>query len=145
LLGCGGAASAAALALAGRGPVSVSGRDDARAAAFARRWALEAIPWDKRGSARWDLLVNATPVGRHDHESPYPVDCLCGYWVFDMVVRPGETMLLKSASDQRLEAIPGQAMLVPQATLQYRLWMGQRPPREGRMGPTLLDGLPVHR
>ena len=133
LLGCGGAAAAAALALVRRGPVSVSGRDDAGAAAFARRWALEAIPWDKRGEARWDLLVNATPVGRHGDEAPYPVDRLYGRWVFDMVVRPGRTTLLTAAEDQRLEAIPGQAMLVPQAALQYRLWMGQRPPREAGM------------
>jgi shikimate dehydrogenase len=145
LLGYGGAAAAAAFALAGRGPVSVSGRDDAKAVAFARRWELQAVPWEERGSARWDLLVNATPVGRHDDETPYPLDRLCGSWVLDMVVRPGKTRLLKSASDQGLESIPGEAMLVPQAALQYRLWMGRRPPREGGSGPTLLDGPPFHR
>jgi shikimate dehydrogenase len=145
LLGYGGAAAAAAFALAGRGPVSVSGRDDEKAAAFARRWGLQAVPWEERGSAHWDLLVNATPVGRHDDETPYPVDRLCGSRVFDMVVRPGGTPLLKAASDQGLEALPGEAMLVPQAALQYRLWMGRRPPRGGRTGPTLLDGPPVHR
>jgi 3-dehydroquinate dehydratase/shikimate dehydrogenase len=146
LLGYGGAAAAAAFALAGRGPVSVSGRDDEKAAAFARRWRLQAVPWEERGSARWDLLVNATPVGGQDDETPYPVDRLCGPRVFDMVVRPGGTALLKTAVDQGLEALPGEAMLIPQAVLQYRLWTGRRPSRDGRTGePTLLDGPPVHR
>ncbi len=145
LLGYGGAAAAAAFALAGRGPVSVSGRDDEKAAAFARRWGLLAAPWEERGSARWDLLVNATPVGRHDGEMPYPVDRLCGSWVFDMVVRPGRTTLLKSASDRGLAAIQGEAMLIPQAALQYRLWTGRRPSREGGMEHSFLDGAPFPR
>jgi len=134
LLGYGGAAAAAAFALAGRGPVSVSGRDDAKAAAFARRWGLQAVPWEERGSARWDLLVNATPVGRQDDETPFPLDRLCGSWIFDMVVGPGRTTLLTAAETLGRHAIPGEAMLVPQAALQYRLWMGQRPPRKGRHG-----------
>lgn len=130
LLGCGGAARAAALVLSGRGPVAVCGRDDSKAAVFARRWAMEAIPWEKRASVRWDLLVNATPLGSLDDESPLPLDRLCGRWIFDMVVRPGGTPLLKAAALQGREAIPGKAMLVPQAALQYRLWTGRRHPRE---------------
>jgi shikimate dehydrogenase len=131
LLGYGGAAAAAAYALAGLGPVSVAGHDDVKAAAFARRWGVQAVPWKERGSVPWDLLVNATPVGRHDGETPYPVDRLSGRWVFDMVVRPGGTPLLTVATTQGRNTIPGEAMLVPQAALQYRLWMERRPPREG--------------
>lgn len=145
LLGYGGAAAAAAYALAGLGPVSIAGHDDVKAAAFARRWGVQAVPWEERGSVPWDLLVNATPVGRHDGETPYPVDRLSGRWVFDMVVRPGGTPLLTVATTQGRNTIPGEAMLVHQAALQYRLWMERRPPREGGTGPTLLDGPPFHR
>ena len=128
LVGCGGAACAAALVLRGRGPVAVCARDDSKAEAFARRWALEAIPWDKRAAARWDLLVNATPVGSLEDETPYPLKSLCGRWVFDMVVRSNQTALLKAAAARGVEVIPGHAMLVPQAALQFRLWTGRRAP-----------------
>ena len=72
--------------------------------------------------------MNATPVGREGEETPYPLDALGGRWVMDMVVRPGGTPLLRAAAAQGLEAIPGEAMLVPQAALQFRLWTGRRPP-----------------
>jgi 3-dehydroquinate dehydratase / shikimate dehydrogenase len=128
LLGCGGASAAAAVALRGRGPGAVAGRDPKKTEAFARRFGLRAVPWDESGSTSWDLLVNATPVGREAEETPYPLDALRGRWVMDMVVRPGGTPLLRAAAAQGLEAVPGEAMLVPQAALQFRLWTGRRPP-----------------
>ncbi len=128
LLGCGGAAAAAAVALQGRGPCAVAGRDAAKTEAFARRFGLQAVPWEEAGSAGWDLLLNATPVGREGEETPYPLEALRGRWVMDMVVRPGGTPLLRAAAGRGLEAIPGEAMLVPQAALQFRLWTGRRPP-----------------
>ena len=128
LLGGGGAAAAAALALRGRGPVGVSCRDEAKGRAFARRFGVAAVPWSKRDSTPWDLLVNATPSGSQADESPFPLEALRGRWVLDMVVRPGGTALLRTASTLGLEAIPGEAMLVPQARLQFRLWTGRRAP-----------------
>jgi shikimate dehydrogenase len=128
LLGCGGASAAAAVALRARGPGAVAGRDPAKTAAFARRFGLRAIRWERSGSTDWSLLVNATPVGREGDEAPYPLDSLRGRFVMDMVVRPGGTPLLRAAAEQGLDAIPGEAMLVPQAALQFRLWTGRRPP-----------------
>ena len=128
LLGGGGAAAAVALALKGRGPVAVSCRDEARGRAFALRFGLDAVPWPSRVTTPWDLLVNATPMGSQSDESPYPPEALRGRWVLDMVVRPGGTPLLRAASALGLEAIPGEAMLVPQARLQFKLWTGRRAP-----------------
>jgi 3-dehydroquinate dehydratase/shikimate dehydrogenase len=128
LLGCGGAAAAAAVALRGRGPGRVAGRDLAKTRRFASRFGLEAVPWESAPQWGWSLLVNATPVGWEGESTPYPADGLKGRWVMDMVVRPGGTPLLRAAAGQGLEAIPGEAMLVPQAALQFRLWTGRRPP-----------------
>ncbi len=135
VLGCGGAAAAAALAVAAKGPVAVAGRDEAKTKAFAFRFGAEPVSWDQRGSIAWDLLINATPVGREGDEAPYPLDGLSGRWVLDMVVREGSTPLLRTAAARGLEAIPGEAMLVPQAALQFRLWTGRRPSTGAPMVP----------
>jgi shikimate dehydrogenase len=142
LLGAGGAAAAAALALRRIGPTAVAGRDFARTRAFARRFGLEAMAWEERGAASWDLLVNATPLGQEGEETPLPARALPGSWVFDMVVRPGGTPLVRQALALGLQAIPGEAMLVPQARLQFRLWTGRRPPRRRSPpdGPQSRDG-----
>lgn len=131
VLGCGGAAAAAALAMAAKGPVGVAGRDEAKTKAFAFRFGAEPVSWDQRGSVSWDLLINATPLGREGDETPYPLDGLSGRWVLDMVLRAGSTPLLRTAAARGLEAIPGEAMLVPQAALQFRLWTGERPSNGG--------------
>jgi shikimate dehydrogenase len=133
LLGAGGAAAAAAAALRSVGPCAVAARKPRRAEAFARRFGMEAVPWEKRSAAPWDLLVNATPVGGDGRASPYPAEALNGTHVLDMVVRPGGTALLRAAAERGLEVYPGEAMLVPQARLQFRLWTGRRP--RGYTGP----------
>lgn len=127
LLGAGGAAAAAAQVLARLGPCAVAARDGRRAKAFARRFGMEAVAWEKRAAAPWDLLVNATPVGADGAASPYPAEALRGTYLLDMVVRPGGTPLLKTAAERGLEVYPGEAMLAPQARLQFRLWTGRRP------------------
>ena len=88
ILGNGGAAAAAALALRSIGPTAVSGRDSRRTVSFARRFHVESVPWGTRARAAWDLLVNATPVGQSGEESPMPGEGLSGRWLLDMVVRP---------------------------------------------------------
>lgn len=129
ILGAGGAAAAAAMALRGRGALAVTARDDGKARAFGRRFGAELVPWRSRGSAVWDLLVNATPSGQEGEASPMPPGPLSGRWVMEMVVRQGGTPLARDAMSQGLEVFPGEAMLVPQARLQFRLWTGRRPPR----------------
>lgn len=130
VLGAGGAAAAAVLALRSRGPVAVSARKGETANALASRLGAEAVPWEARGQAPWDLLVNATPVGRYDNEAPPLAEGdLTGSAVLDMVVpREGETPLLKAAAARGLTALPGTLMLEAQARLQFRLWTGKRAP-----------------
>ncbi|MEW5765899.1 MAG: shikimate dehydrogenase, partial [Acidobacteriota bacterium] len=127
LLGAGGAAAAVALALRGKGPVAVASRDPARARSLALRLGLDPVPWEDRRRTPWDLLVNATPSGQEEEETPYPFP-LAGRTVFDLVVREGGTPLLREARARGLRAVPGEAMLEAQARLQFRLFTGRRPP-----------------
>ncbi len=127
ILGAGGAAAAVALALRGKGAVAVASRNLARARSLASRLELQAVPWEDRRRTPWDLLVNATPSGQEGDETPYPFP-LTGRTVFDLVVREGETPLLRKARARGLMAVPGEAMLEAQARLQFRLFTGRRPP-----------------
>ncbi len=131
ILGAGGAAAAAAVALRARGPVALCARDRVRAEELSVRLGCGTVAWTDREGASWDLLVNATPLGRDGLSSPLPLDSLRGGAVLDMVVLPkGETPLLARARERRLTVVPGEAMLRAQARLQFRLWTRTRPPAD---------------
>jgi shikimate dehydrogenase len=123
LLGSGGAAAAAAMALCRRGPVAVCARDSAKAGFLASRFNCETVPWEERENAKWDLLVNATPLGLREGESPMFGERLkCGA-ILDMVIpREGETTLVKAARHQGVRVFHGETMLEAQARLQFRLF-----------------------
>lgn len=130
VLGAGGAAAGAVYALKGRGEVTLASRTMEKSESLARRLGAKALPWEQRGGAEWDLLVNATPSGREGEELPFPESGLRSGTVFDMVVRrEGETPLLQAARRRGLGTISGESMLTAQAALQFRLWTGRRPLR----------------
>jgi len=137
ILGAGGAARAAAFALADRGAeVTVVARRvesaQALAAAVGGKWGrlAEADSW------RWDVLVNATPLGARPDvgDSPLPKSTAIplGGVVLDMVVDPEHTALLESARRAGARAIPGLSMLVEQALLQLDCWLPAVPEKEQR-------------
>ncbi len=131
ILGAGGAARAAAFALTDRGAeVTVLARrvDSAQALATAVGGKWGRLAEADRG--RWDVLVNATPVGARPDvgESPLPItrkstSIPSDGVVLDMVVDPEHTALLESARRAGARAIPGLAMLVEQALLQLDCWL----------------------
>ncbi len=130
VLGAGGAAAAACAVVSRVGPAAVSARSAGEAGELAARFGIESVPWSGRGGVKWDLLVNATPVGQEGDASPFPYP-LGGSAVFDMVVRDGHTPLLISAMQSELTAIPGRIMLEAQARLQFRLFTGRNAPGGG--------------
>jgi 3-dehydroquinate dehydratase/shikimate dehydrogenase len=134
LLGAGGAARAAALALHRKGArVTVLAREpqSARsvAAAVGCSWAGLA-----EGLARpYDVLVNATPVGSGglQRETPVPEALLRGEaLVFDMVYDPLETRLMREARAKGCQVIGGLEMLLAQAVAQFEVWTGLEAPVE---------------
>jgi len=131
VLGAGGAARAAAFALAQGGAiVGICARRRRRAAALARD--VGGVPVDRKvlGREFFDAIINATPVGMHPRsgESPLNASELNCRVVMDMVYRPAETRLLRLARRKGLEAICGLEMFIAQGTAQWEIWMGERAP-----------------
>jgi 3-dehydroquinate dehydratase/shikimate dehydrogenase len=131
LFGAGGAARAAAFALAAAGAcVFVCARRAARAGKLARAVGGESIPRRALRGARFDLIVNATPVGMHPHADAIPLaagELNCRF-VFDLIYRPRKTRLLQLAAQRGIETISGLEMFVAQGAAQFEIFTGLRAP-----------------
>ena len=134
VLGAGGAARAAASALAAEGArVMVLARDPGRAAEAAEPSGSASGPLSSLPDLNWDILINATPVGQvpHESESLVPAALLRpAHVVFEMVYAPRETRLLREARAAGCVTIEGLEMLAAQGALQFEMWTGQDAPRE---------------
>ncbi|MBE6902272.1 MAG: shikimate dehydrogenase [Ruminococcaceae bacterium] len=76
---------------------------------------------------RFDLLVNASPIGMYPKTDRMPcapeiLDNVS--YVFDVVYNPCETLLAKTAREKGKKAMTGMAMLVLQAVAAHEIWDG---------------------
>jgi shikimate dehydrogenase len=133
VLGAGGAARAAAWALAGAGAdVAVWNRTAARAAALAADLGVHhaAVP------APADVVVNATSVGLDPNIDPFKAIPLkadtfgAGSYVIDLVYGSGETRLLAAARSRGARVIDGLEILVAQGAASFERWTGMMAPRQ---------------
>lgn len=142
LLGTGGAARAAAVALGRLGAeVTVVGRRPDAAQELAevasragapvvdaldlagRHWVVAAVR-DAR------VVVNATPLGMGGEALDEPfMDLHTGQAAYDLVYNPPETPFLAAARAAGADAHHGLGMLVAQAAASYRRWTGQDAPQ----------------
>ena len=143
LLGTGGAARAAAVAI-GRlgGSVQVVGRrlDAARDIADLARRAggsdAEVVVLGAgdqaslaAATAAARVVVNATPLGMGGEELPAPLQALePGQVAYDLVYDPAETPFLAAARARGVAAHNGLAMLLGQAAVSYERWTGRSAP-----------------
>lgn len=138
VLGAGGAARAAALALVCKGVrVSVLGRDPRKSSAAAVAVGCATGNIADLAAYKWDVLVNATPVGSASApgETPVPAKLLRrGSVVFDMVYDPRETRLLREARAAGCTVVDGLEMLVAQAAAQFETWTRLEAPRDVMRG-----------
>jgi len=128
VLGAGGAARAAAWALAERGArITVSARRDEVATTMASGLGVAAIAWPPAGT--WDVVVNATPVGTSPRVDDTPLDAhtLHAVVAYDLVYNPEETTFLREMRATGAEVIGGLDMLIGQAARQWEWWTGQQP------------------
>jgi 3-dehydroquinate dehydratase/shikimate dehydrogenase len=130
LLGAGGAARAAAFALADSGArVFVLARRAERGRELAHTAGGETATREELRRRSFDLIVNATPAGMApDTSSPLAAREINAATVFDMVYRPMETPLLRMAARRGAKTISGVEMLVAQGVEQWSLWTGRRAP-----------------
>jgi shikimate dehydrogenase len=140
LLGAGGGARAAALAMIeeGAGEIVVLNRSRKRAEelvalfpeAAARLTVVEAIE-SIRGES-FDLAVNATSLGlRPDDPLPLPVDAPLEYAAaLDLVYAPGATPWIRQQQSRGVAAGDGLEMLLYQGAAAFERWWGVPAPLE---------------
>jgi len=132
VVGAGGAGRAITHALGRVGAhVTVAARrpDAARSAASLAPGGV-AVGLDELAVERFDVVVNATPIGMDGEPPPFDTALLHhGQFVFDTVY-PVETPLLRAARARGLRAAGGLGMLVHQGALSFSLWTGVEPPLE---------------
>lgn len=147
VLGAGGAARAVAAALdrLGAATVAVAARRGDRAESV-----LDLIP-GSRGEAirfaggelpseRFDVVVNATPVGTGGGDPLAGARWRPGQVVVDLVYDPPATELVERARAAGARAWGGLGMLVHQAAASFRIWTGRDAPLE-TMSAAALHGL----
>jgi 3-dehydroquinate dehydratase / shikimate dehydrogenase len=130
LYGAGGAARAAAFALAQAGSiVCLCARRPERARALARAVGGQVVVRTDLAHEFFDAIVNCTPIGMLPHSgSPLASAELNCRIVMDMVYRPRETELLRLARRKGVEIISGVEMFLAQGFAQYEIWTGERAP-----------------
>ena len=146
IVGCGGSGRAMGAALSGRGArVMMVNRGERRGALAARLLDLQLTPLADFEARGFDIVINATPVGRDDDRTPFAVGALgAEAVVVDLAYRaaPTPTPLSRAASACGHTLIDGCDILLAQVRRQYRALTGRRMPASvarlapaGRPGP----------
>ncbi len=145
VVGCGGAGRAIAAALVQSGAkVTLINRGAERGHYAAGVLGLPYVPLPNFDADGYDILVNATPVGRDRDEAPFKLDNLNGQAVIDLVYGSRPTPLVAHTRARNRIAIDGHDVLLTQVARQFRLMTGQAMPLNialdalGRPAPTLL-------
>ena len=126
ILGTGGAARAAAAALEGAHVTFVSRRPEAAAVnGKVTGWAERPLAALTRGA---DLLVNATPLGRHEEMPVRPAALPAHGAVIDLVYVTGGTPLIRKARSLGIPAVDGWEILLLQGAAAFEIWTQTAPP-----------------
>ncbi len=140
IFGAGGAARAAAFALAKAGAlVGICARREKAARELAKAAGGEVVPRRALRSESFDAILNATPIGMHPHDSvsplaPTEINCRI---VMDLIYRPQRTQLLKLAAQKRISTVSGVDMFLAQGIAQWEIWTEKRAPEAPMRRPVL--------
>lgn len=133
VLGAGGVARAAAVALRSAGfAVTVCNRTLARAEALAGEFGCAVAGWERREGLSGAVLVNATSVGMAPavEATPLAGGALGAYGaVVETVYTPARTRLLAEAAEAGCVTVGGGALFIGQAVRQFEAWCGGKAPR----------------
>jgi 3-dehydroquinate dehydratase / shikimate dehydrogenase len=130
VIGCGGAgrAIAAALVQSGAG-VTLINRGAERGEHAAALLGLPYIPLREFDAEGFDIVVNATPVGRDTDDAPFEVERLNqDAVVIDLVYGSRPTHIVDTTRARQQLAIDGRDVLVTQVSHQFRLMTGKDMP-----------------
>ncbi len=145
VLGAGGSARAAVVALASRhARVTVHARRAGQADDLAKALGVASGSWPVEDGS-WDLVVNCTPMGSAaaPDASPLTGGRFTGTAVYDLTYRSaqqGVSPLLAQARAAGCVTLDGLPMLIAQAEKQFEWWTGA-PPRPGVMAAAITERL----
>lgn len=130
IIGAGGAARAAAYALAKNdAKFLIFNRTPEKAEKIAGDFGGKAESFENIGKIKnCDIIINSTPVGMkgYSNESILPAEYITkDQIIFDCVYTPYETELIKSSQSIGAKVIHGQDMLIHQGIEQFRLYTGR--------------------
>jgi len=126
ILGAGGGARAAAVALEGAHLTFASRHpDDADVPGHLVEWNDQALHLVTHGT---DLLVNATPLGRRGEMPLRPASLPTAGAVIDLVYVTGGTPLVRKARSLGLRTVDGWGILLAQGARSFELWAGRKAP-----------------
>ena len=125
ILGAGGAARAAAAAMDGARLTFVARRKDVDVPGHVVAWTDPSVPGLTRAA---DVLVNATPLGRHEEMPLRPAALPRDGAVIDLVYVSGGTPLVRKARSLGLRTIDGWEVLLQQGALSFLQWTGRAAP-----------------
>ncbi len=128
ILGAGGSARAAAIALEGAHLTFVARRpDELDLPGRVVAWTDPSWPRSARSA---DLLLNATPLGRREEMPLRPNALPRGGAVIDLVYVRGGTPLMRKARSLGLRVADGWAILLAQGARSFEIWTGKPAPLE---------------
>lgn len=141
LLGAGGAARAAAVALGSMGTrVHVASRRQARASELLRHLSpahaglalpIGELDEERELVRRLDVIIQATPVRRASERHRLPwTSVKLGAFVLDMVYHPKRTAFLDDAQQAGARVLEGWEMLLEQGLAAFECFTGREAPRE---------------
>jgi 3-dehydroquinate dehydratase / shikimate dehydrogenase len=131
VIGCGGAgrAIAAALAKSGAG-VTLINRGAKRGRHAAELLGLSYVPLTDFSAEGYDIVVNATPVGRDDNDAPFELGTLKEeVVVIDLVYGSNPTPLVKNSRSREQVVIDGRDVLLTQVVQQFLMMTGNEMPQ----------------
>jgi len=130
VIGCGGAGRAIASALVQSGAgVTLINRGAERGRHAAELLGLPFIPLPDFDADGYDIVVNATPVGRDSNEAPFKLESLNDdAVVIDLVYGARITPLIANSVMREQIAIDGRDVLLAQVLCQFRMMTGKEMP-----------------
>jgi 3-dehydroquinate dehydratase/shikimate dehydrogenase len=132
VIGCGGAGRAIAAALVESGAgVTLINRGAERGEHAAALLGLPYLPLREFSAEGYDIVVNATPVGRDTDEAPFELETMSDdVVVIDLVYGARPTPLVGTTRARHQIAIDGRDVLVTQVRHQFRLMTGKEMPSD---------------
>lgn len=135
IIGAGGATRCALWSLRQAGAsVTVFARRPESARPLAEKFGASFGSLANASFSSFDVVINATPLGTRGHsenETPAAAGQLRGARLaYDLVYNPRDTRFMREARQAGCESVGGLAMLVAQATEQFKLWTGHDAPAD---------------